>query len=133
MATITSDPPRIEENPLRAGMRLERTAPPCAVVIFGATGDLTSRKLIPALYRLAQQGLVSGAFAILGAARKDMSDDEFRLLMQKAVEEFGPDESLDESTWQSFAKRIFYVAGDFNAAGLYQKLRNKLQEIDSEY
>ncbi|MDQ6653472.1 MAG: glucose-6-phosphate dehydrogenase [Acidobacteriota bacterium] len=133
MATTTSEPPRIEENPLRAGMRLEHTAPPCAVLIFGATGDLTSRKLIPALYRLAQQGLVSGAFAILGAARKDMGDDEFRLLMQKAIGEFGPDESLDESTWQSFAKRIFYVAGDFNDAALYQKLRNKLEEIDNEY
>ena len=129
----TSDLSRAQENPLRAGMRLEPTAPPCAVLIFGATGDLTKRKLIPALYRLAQQGLVSGAFAILGAARKEMSDDEFRLLMQKAVEEFASDESLDESTWQSFAKRIFYLAGDFNDAELYQKLKGKLQEIDSEY
>lgn len=133
MAATTSEPPRGEENPLRAGMRLEPTAPPCAVLIFGATGDLTKRKLIPALYRLAQQGLVSGAFAILGAARKEMSDDEFRLLMQKAVEEFGPDESLDESTWQSFAKRIFYISGDFNDAQLYQKSKIKLEEIDSEY
>jgi glucose-6-phosphate 1-dehydrogenase len=114
-------------------MRLEPTAPPCAVLIFGATGDLTKRKLIPALYRLAQQGLVSGAFAILGAARKEMSDDEFRLLMQKAVEEFASDESLDESTWQSFAKRIFYLAGDFSDAALYQKLRTKLEEVDNEY
>jgi glucose-6-phosphate 1-dehydrogenase len=133
MATTNNDSPRVDENPLRAGMRLEPTAPPCVVLIFGATGDLTKRKLIPALYRLAQQGLVSGAFAILGTARKEMSDDEFRTLMQQAVSEFGPDESLDESTWQSFAKRIFYIAGDFNDAGLYQKLKTKLEKIDSEY
>ncbi|MFN2515650.1 MAG: glucose-6-phosphate dehydrogenase [Pyrinomonadaceae bacterium] len=129
----TSDPHRAEENPLRAGIRLAPTARPCAVVIFGATGDLTRRKLLPALYRLAQQGLITGEFAILGTARQELSDDEFRLLMQKAVAEFGPDDSLDESTWGSFVKRIFYLAGDFNDAELYRKLAAKLQEIDSEY
>ena len=59
-------------------MRLERTAEPCVVLIFGATGDLTRRKLLPALYRLSQQRLVPAEFAILGTARHAMSDEEFR-------------------------------------------------------
>jgi len=120
-------------NPLRAGMRLEPAAPPCVVVIFGATGDLTRRKLLPALYRLAQQRLVPGEFAILGTARQPLGDEEFRTSMQAAVTEFGPDDSLDESAWQSFAKRIFYIGGDFNDADLYQKLKTKLDEIDHEF
>ncbi len=114
-------------------MRLEATAPPCAMVIFGATGDLTRRKLLPALYRLAQQRLLTSEFAILGAARQPLSDDEFRALMKTAVTEFGREDSLDESEWQSFAKRIFYIAGDFNAAELYQKLKTKLEEVDREF
>jgi glucose-6-phosphate 1-dehydrogenase len=121
------------ENPLRAGMRLEPTAPPCAMVIFGATGDLTRRKLLPALYRLAQQRLVPSEFAILGTARQQHSDDEFRAAMKAAITEFGPDDSLDENAWQSFAQRIFYVAGDFNDAELYGKLKIKLEEVDKEY
>src|SRR6185369_3995808 len=80
------------ENPLRAGMRIEPTAPPCCVVIFGATGDLTRRKLLPALFRLAQQRLVPSEFAILGTARQAHSDEEFRATMKAAIAEFGPDE-----------------------------------------
>jgi glucose-6-phosphate 1-dehydrogenase len=114
-------------------MRLEPTAPPCAMVIFGASGDLTRRKLLPALYRLAQQRLVPSEFAILGTARHPQSDDEFRAAMKAAVAEFGPDDSLDENAWQSFAKRIFYLKGDFTDAALYQKLKTKLEEIDKEY
>jgi glucose-6-phosphate 1-dehydrogenase len=113
-------------------MRLEPTAPPCAIVIFGATGDLTRRKLLPALYRLAQQRLIPSEFAILGNARHPLSDDEFRELMRKAVAEFG-DDALDESLWQSFARRLFYIDGDFSDFGLYQKLKTKLEEIDREY
>jgi glucose-6-phosphate 1-dehydrogenase len=73
------------ENPLRAGMRLERTAEPCAVVIFGASGDLAKRKLIPALYRLVQERLLPAEFAIVGLGRTAMTDDEFRGKMREAV------------------------------------------------
>jgi glucose-6-phosphate 1-dehydrogenase len=114
-------------------MRIEPTAPPCCVVIFGASGDLTRRKLLPALYRLAQQRLVPSEFAILGTARQAHSDDEFRETMKAAVAEFGHEEALDETAWQSFAQRIFYVAGDFSEAGLYQELKNKLEQIEKEY
>ena len=114
-------------------MRLEQTAPPSVIVIFGASGDLTRRKLLPALYRLAQQRLVPSEFAILGTARQPHSDDEFRAAMKAAVAEFGPEEALDESAWESFAKRIFYLSGDFKDAELYGKLKAKLEEIDKEY
>jgi glucose-6-phosphate 1-dehydrogenase len=121
------------DNPLRAGMRIEPTAPPCGVVIFGATGDLTRRKLLPALFRLAQQRLVPSEFAILGTARQAHSDNEFRDAMKAAVAEFGSEAELDETAWQSFANRIFYVAGEFDDASLYQQLKTKLDEIEKEY
>jgi len=114
-------------------MRLERTAEPCVVLIFGATGDLTRRKLLPALYRLTQQRLVPGEFAILGTARQPIGDDEFRELMKQAITEFGSDANLDESTWNSFAKRLFYLGGDFNDPSLYQSLKTKLGELDAEF
>ncbi len=114
-------------------MRIEPTAPPCCVVIFGATGDLTRRKLLPALYRLAQQRLVPSEFAILGTARRLHSDEEFREAMKAAISEFADDEPLDEAAWESFAKRIFYIGGEFNDAQLYEQLKTKLAEIDKEY
>jgi glucose-6-phosphate 1-dehydrogenase len=64
----------LTENPLRAGMRLERTAQPCVVVIFGASGDLTKRKLLPGLYSLAQQKLLPAEFAVVGVARPGLCD-----------------------------------------------------------
>lgn len=121
------------DNPLRAGMRLERTAEPCVVVIFGATGDLTKRKLLPALYRLAQQRLVPGEFAILGTARQPHNDDEFRELMKQAIAEFGSDDTLDEATWESFARRLFYLGGDFTDPSLFQSLKTKLAELDAKF
>lgn len=114
-------------------MRLEPTAPPCITVIFGATGDLTRRKLLPALFRLAQQRLLPNEFAILGTARQAMSDEEFRAFLKQAVTEFGSDEALDESEWASFAKRLFYVGGEFGEPQTYATLKTRLAEIDSEF
>ncbi|MEK6283469.1 MAG: glucose-6-phosphate dehydrogenase [Acidobacteriota bacterium] len=114
-------------------MRLEPTAPPSIVVIFGASGDLTRRKLLPALFRLSQQRVLPNEFAILGTSRHPMSDDEFRSLMKQAVAEFGSDDALDESAWESFAKRIFYIGGDFGEAETYQTLKTRLDQIDNEY
>src|SRR5688572_21191624 len=114
-------------------MRLEAAAPPSVVVIFGATGDLTRRKLLPALFRLSQQRLIPNEFAVLGTSRQPMSDDEFRLLMKQAVAEFGSEDALDESAWESFAKRIFYIGGDFGEAETYQTLKTRLDQIDNEY
>src|SRR2546421_11906721 len=95
------------ENPLREGMRLERTAEPCVIVIFGASGDLTKRKLMPALFRLAQARLIPAEFAIIGAARTSMTTDEFREQMRAAVAEFMEGE-IDEQVWSSFGQKIYY-------------------------
>jgi glucose-6-phosphate 1-dehydrogenase len=103
------------------------------LVIFGATGDLTRRKLLPALFRLAQQRAIPGEFAVLGIARHSLSDDEFRAAMKEAVAKFGADESLDDSSWQSFASRLFFVSGDFSNAELYRTVSSKLQQIDRDY
>lgn len=121
-----------QENPLRVGMRLEQPAEPCVVVIFGATGDLTRRKLVPALFRLALQRLIPAEFAIDGVARHPMSDEEFRSRMRDALAEFGDHDSLDEETWASFAAGIFYVPGDFSDAATYQQLKSRLELIDQE-
>jgi glucose-6-phosphate 1-dehydrogenase len=120
------------ENPLRAGIRLERTAEPCIVVIFGASGDLTKRKLVPALYRLMQERLLPAEFAIVGLARTEMSSDEFRARMKEAVEEFSEAKRVDEDVWNSFAQGLHYLTADINNPGDYEQLSQLLAQIDSE-
>src|SRR3954454_10402687 len=100
------------DNPLRQGIRLEKTAEPCVVVIFGASGDLTKRKLVPALYRLVQQRLLPAEFAIVGVARSVMSDDDFRAAMKESVVEFSENKKTDDEVWDSFARGLYYLAGD---------------------
>lgn len=119
------------ENPLGAGVRLERTGGPCVVVVFGATGDLTRRKLVPALFRLAQERLIPAEFAIVGVARQQLSDDEFRSRMLEAMKEFG-NNGIDDAAWQSFASAIYYLSGDFNDPEVYGRLKTRLQQVDAE-
>jgi len=120
------------ENPLRQGIRLERTAEPCIVVIFGASGDLTKRKLVPALYRLVQERLVPAEFAIVGLARTEMTDDEFRRKMKGSVEQFSEARRVDEEVWHSFEQGLYYLRADLGTAGDYQKLADLLNRIDRE-
>jgi len=74
------------ENPLREGIRLERTPDPCVMVIFGASGDLTKRKLMPALYNLWRERLLPAGFSVVGFSRTDMNDAQYRATMMEAVE-----------------------------------------------
>lgn len=120
------------ENPLRAGIRLERTAEPCTVVIFGASGDLTKRKLLPALYRLVQERLLPAEFAIIGLARTEMSSEEFRARMKEAVEEFSEAKRVDEEVWNSFAQGLHYLTADINTPGDYDKLAELLAQVEAE-
>ena len=120
------------ENPLREGIRLERTAGPCCVVIFGASGDLTRRKLIPALYRLVQQRLLPAEFAVVGLARTEMSNEEFRARMKEAVVEFSESKGVDEEVWRSFAESLYYIPGDINNPEDYRKLAETLERVDRE-
>jgi glucose-6-phosphate 1-dehydrogenase len=120
------------ENPLRAGIRLERTAEPCVIVIFGASGDLTKRKLVPALYRLVQERLLPAEFAIVGLARTEMTTEEFRARMKEAIIEFSEAKSVDEEVWNSFAQGMHYLTADINNPEDYEKLSELLAQMDKE-
>jgi glucose-6-phosphate 1-dehydrogenase len=122
-----------EANPFVDPLRFERRAPPCVVVIFGANGDLTKRKLLPALYRLAYERRIPPAFAVIGNSRTAMTDDQFREKMRESVEHFLEDSPFDAELWESFAKNIFYVAGDLSSASLYQQLYAKLEELETSH
>jgi glucose-6-phosphate 1-dehydrogenase len=119
-------------NPLRQGIRLEQTAEPCIVVIFGASGDLTKRKLVPALFRLVQERLMPAEFAIVGLARTEMSDDEFRDKMKEAIEEFSEAKHVDDEVWRSFAQGLHYFTADIGDSNAYPKLIDLLDRIDRE-
>src|SRR5918992_1392568 len=97
-----------EENPLLEGLRLRRTPEPCAVVIFGASGDLTQRKLIPALYALAFRRLLPERFAVVGAARTERTTEEWREQMREAVQAHARDEFREE-VWERLAEAMAYV------------------------
>src|SRR5438445_13670596 len=100
------------ESPLRDPLRFHRKTPSCAVVIFGANGDLTKRKLMPALYRLAYEGRLAPGFAVVGVSRTAMSNDEFRERMHDSVKKFLEDSPFDEELWRSFAQGLSDIAGD---------------------
>src|SRR5205814_8840473 len=92
----------VEQNPLLDGLQIRRRPEPCVIVIFGASGDLTSRKLMPALYALAFRGLLPEHFAVVGAARTEESDDEFRERMKEAVQQHARDQFRQE-VWDELA------------------------------
>ena len=122
----------VVENPLRVGMRLERAAGPCAVVIFGASGDLAKRKLIPALYRLVQERLLPAEFAVVGLGRTPMTDEEFREKMKESVAEFSESKTVDEEVWRSFAAGLRYLPSSIDRPESYAELARRLEEVDAE-
>jgi len=106
-------------------------APPCTIVIFGAAGDLTKRKLIPALYNLKESNLLSDNFAVIGLARAEMNHQEFRRRLSDDMREFATD-SVDPKIWQWLEDRLFYLSGDFNDDQTYQSLKELLTRTDAE-
>jgi len=119
------------ENPFQDPLRFERRVPECALVIFGANGDLTKRKLLPALYRLAYERRLDAGFAMLGISRTEMTDDQFREKMHDPVKQFLEDSPFDEDLWKAFAQGIFYMAGDIGDPSLYAALDARLKEIEA--
>jgi glucose-6-phosphate 1-dehydrogenase len=114
---------------LDRGTRLHRTPAPAAIVIFGASGDLTRRKLMPALYSLAHQGLLPPESAIVGFARTRWTDDEFREQMREGIETLGHTQ-VDEDVWGGFARRLSYISGSFTDESVFVELREVLRELD---
>ena len=109
----------------------ERVADPCVMVIFGASGDLTRRKLVPSLYNLAQNNLLNSDFAVVGFARQEMSHDEFRRQMREAIQEFGTDE-FDPALWEKLEKRLYYLSGELDDPTAYSPLVELLEQVDNE-
>jgi glucose-6-phosphate 1-dehydrogenase len=128
---MTQAPAITQENPLLEGLRKRRTAEPCALTIFGASGDLTQRKLIPALYSLAFRNLLPPSFGVVGVARTPMTDDEFREKMQQAVMDHARDEFRPE-VWDELAEGFRYVATDFGQEGGEQHVVDCLHALDRD-
>src|SRR5258708_5467162 len=126
----TSQP--IEPNPLRRGLVEDRTGDACTVVIFGASGDLTRRKLMPALYNLAWARALPGGFAVVGIARRDKTDESFRAEMREAVATFSRQKPIDEALWADFERGLSYVRGAANDPATYEALRKHLERVAAE-
>ncbi|MGD9695841.1 MAG: glucose-6-phosphate dehydrogenase [Thermoleophilia bacterium] len=114
---------------MRSSPDAGRAAPPAVIVIFGATGDLTQRKLLPGLYSLASQGLLPPETAIVGAARSPLGDDEFRERMRAGVESHGR-LPLDDAAWERFAAGLRYVSFAADDPEGYGRLRELLGDLD---
>ena len=119
----------VAENPLAVGLRMRRPPEPFALTIFGASGDLTQRKLMPALYSLAFRGLLPENYGIVGVSRTPMETDDFRDRMRQAITEHARDE-FRQDVWDMLAENMSYVAGDFGEDGGEQELVGCLDEFD---
>lgn len=118
-----------QTNPLREGLSTKAVPQPCAVVIFGATGDLTHRKLIPALYNIAADGELPPAVAVIGFARRPKTDRQFRDEMEEATREHSRSTVRDE-VWDGFSKSLFYHQSEFQDESGYTKLAKRLAKLD---
>jgi glucose-6-phosphate 1-dehydrogenase len=118
------------DNPLNWGLEQQRVPQPCAMVIFGATGDLNRRKLMPALYRLAEQRQLPAGFTVIGVSRRPLSDDEFRRMVLDALIEHRVIRNEGDPLWQSFAQGVWYAQGEFGKPEGYARLATRLAEAD---
>ncbi len=109
------------------------SAPACVIVIFGATGDLTARKLLPALYNLSHDGLLSKSTVVIGFARRPKTDAQFRAEMLDAVNTFSRSKPADLELWHDLASRIFYHQSTFENLAGYHSLAERLAEIDKTF
>ena len=107
-------------------------APPCAMVIFGASGDLTKRKLIPSLHYLAKNNFLSQTSAVVGVGLPAMTNEEFRQTMGSDLQEFATS-SVDPARWELAQNRFSYVSGEFLDPKTYQNLKKQLAQVDKEH
>jgi glucose-6-phosphate 1-dehydrogenase len=120
------------ENALREGLRLERVPDPAAVVLFGGTGDLAHRKVIPALYHLWRTNLLPHEFVLLAIGRRPYDDETFRTDVRKSLDEFSRTLPIDEDAWRTFADRICYERMDFADPSGFDELVTRLDALDVE-
>lgn len=120
------------KNPLLDSGGASKTPESCIMVIFGATGDLTARKLLPALYNLAREGQLPTHFACVGFARRDKTHEDFRKEMKEAVSQFSRVKPLDEALWSQFANSLFYHRSEFHDPQGYDSLNTFLKDLDKK-
>lgn len=120
-------------NPFEEGIKGNKTADPCILVIFGATGDLTARKLLPALYNLAREGLLPTHFACVGFARRDKTHEDFRNEMLEGIKKYSRTKPIDNELWNSFSQQLFYHKAEFHEDSGYDSLKNFLKELDNMF
>ena len=120
------------DNPFQDPLRFDRRVEPCMAVIYGANGDLTKRKLVPALYRLAYERRLPPGFAVIGISRTKLTDDEFRAKMRESVQQFLEDSPFDEAMWEEFARGLFYEAGDVGDPSSFVHLGARIQAVQAE-
>ena len=123
----------LAENPLREGLRMRRTPDPCVITIFGITGDLAHRKLLPALYNLSVARSLPVGFSIVGFARRPMTDEQFREAAKESIEKYARNKpSENPGVWDLFAQGLFYVQSNFDDQEGYTRLATRLDEIDRD-
>ena len=122
----------IQPNPLREGLRLERMAEPCTMVICGATGDLAERKLGPALYNTLLGGFLPPEFTVVGFARRDMTDEQFRAHLLDGINKYSRNRPAKAAIWESFARGVEYHRGNFDDPAAYAELAKRLDRIDRD-
>jgi glucose-6-phosphate 1-dehydrogenase len=120
------------ENPLREGLRLERVPDPGIFVLFGATGDLAHRKVVPALFQLWRTHLLPHEFSIVAVGRRAYTDAAFREELKGALDKYSRVQPVDQETWDDLAERIVYHRGDFNDPNTYSALAERLDELDED-
>ena len=123
-----ADEPR---HPFLHGLSKHRGSPPTAIIIFGASGDLTARKLIPAIYNLAHDGLLPADFYLIGFGRKAIPDTEFQKIAADAIKEFSRRE-MDPAVWARLAARTLYVSGGYDEAAAYGRLGERIAGLEKE-
>src|SRR5688500_15041554 len=120
------------ENPLLEGLEVRRRPEPCVLTIFGASGDLTRRKIFPALYELAYGDMLPEQFAVLGVARTEQTTEEFTSRMEAAVREYARNE-IREDVWARLASRTRYIAGEFADEEVQDRVIRCLNDLDQEH
>ena len=118
-------------NPGNGGNGDRKNLDACTIVIFGASGDLTARKLIPALYHLFKEQQMPADFRVVGFARREKTDDSWRAELRAALDQFSRTKPVDEKVWTAFAKNLSYCQGDLNDDAAYQKLETQLTSFGS--
>ena len=125
--------PATVRKPVVSDDRTNPTSQPCVMLIFGASGDLTKRLLVPALYNLACDGLLSENFALLGAAMDDLTTESFRARMSEDIKKFHTRHDFDQKVWDKLVSRFHYMPAGFADANAFQKLKTEVARLDAEY